>query len=97
MVIVLLLGIFRTAPCPSATRGCPCALYFPGSALPFKKEIFLLVIYDTSSIRKPPKVAYKLNVLKLEGKHFIDHKLRSPCTTQRSLYVPALLKSWQKH
>jgi hypothetical protein len=32
----------------------------------------LLVIYDTSSIREPPKGM--LNVLKLMGKHFIDPK-----------------------
>jgi hypothetical protein len=30
-----------------------------------------LVIYDTSTIREPPKVSY---VLKLMGKHFIDPK-----------------------
>jgi hypothetical protein len=50
--------------------------YFPGGALPLKKNIYifffsnLLAIYDTSSIRETP------NVLKLKGKHFIDPKRR---------------------
>jgi hypothetical protein len=44
--LVFLLGIFRRAP-------------HPGGALPLKKIFFLnlLVIYDTSSIREPPKVS----------------------------------------
>jgi hypothetical protein len=42
---------------PFTSQGCPAP----------KKKI--LVIYDASSIREPPKV---LNVLKLMGKHFID-------------------------
>jgi hypothetical protein len=32
--LVLLLGIFRRALCPSDTRGRPCALYFPGVPCP---------------------------------------------------------------
>jgi hypothetical protein len=54
-LLVLLLGIFRRVPCPSATRGCHCALLLPRGALPLKKNV--LVIYDTSSIREPPKVS----------------------------------------
>jgi hypothetical protein len=54
--VVFLLGIFRRAPCPSDTRGHPCAFSFPRGALPLKKKT-LLVIYDTSSIREPPKVS----------------------------------------
>jgi hypothetical protein len=38
--LVLLLGIFRRVPCPSATRGHPCALLLPRGALPFKKNFF---------------------------------------------------------
>jgi hypothetical protein len=60
--IVLLLGIFRRAP--RLLEGCHALLtpggtlvpfYYPGGALPLKKN--LLVIYDTSSIREPPKVS----------------------------------------
>jgi hypothetical protein len=55
---MLLLGIFRRASCPSATRGALVPFYFPGGALPPKKTTtFLLVIYDTSSIREPPRVS----------------------------------------
>jgi hypothetical protein len=82
-LVLLLLGIFRRVPRPSDTRGHPCALLLPrGCPAP------LLVIYDTSSIREPPKVS--LNVLKLMGKHFIVPKTSEilsifqvfPCTTQ---------------
>jgi hypothetical protein len=71
---------------------------------------FLLVIYDTSSIREPPKV------LKLMGIHLIDPKSSEICPfflvrrklpffgqncslpfSLRSLDNPALLKSGQKH
>jgi hypothetical protein len=54
---VLLLGIFRTAPCPSATRGCPSALIPPrGRPAPKTKLQFffklLLVIYDTRELHQ---------------------------------------------
>jgi hypothetical protein len=56
---VLLLGIFRRAPRPAATRGLPFALLLPrGQSLKkIKFFVFLLVIYDTSSIREPSKVS----------------------------------------
>jgi hypothetical protein len=38
-MIVLLLGIFRRAPCPSATRGTLVSFYFPGGALPLNNFI----------------------------------------------------------
>jgi hypothetical protein len=39
--VVLLLGIFRRAPCPAATRGHPCTLLFPrGRTAPLKKYCF---------------------------------------------------------
>jgi hypothetical protein len=55
--LVFLLGIFRRAPHPSDTRGCPFTSQ--GAPCPFKKKIKknLLVIYDASSIREPPKVS----------------------------------------
>jgi hypothetical protein len=40
-MIVLLLGIFRRAPCPSDTRGALVPFYFPRGALPLKKNIFV--------------------------------------------------------
>jgi hypothetical protein len=46
-LLVLLLGIFRRAP------RALVPFYFPGCALPY----FLLVVYDASSIREPPKVS----------------------------------------
>jgi hypothetical protein len=60
-LIVLLLSIFRWALRPSATRGALVPFYFPGVTLPFKikNKKFLLVIYDTSSIREPPKTEGK--------------------------------------
>jgi hypothetical protein len=46
------LGVYQFAPLPQGGTLVP--FYFPGGALPFKT--ILLVIYDTSSIREPPKV-----------------------------------------
>jgi hypothetical protein len=60
LTLVLLLCIFRRAPLPSDTRGALVPFYFPGGALSLKKNYLkknLLVIYDTSSIREPPKVS----------------------------------------
>jgi hypothetical protein len=58
MQIVLLLGILkgiRALLPPDATL---VSFYFPGGALPLKKNVvFLLVIYDTSSNREPSKVS----------------------------------------
>jgi hypothetical protein len=48
-ILVLLLGIFRRVPRPSATRGRPCALLLPSYFFFFSFKInILLVIYDTS-------------------------------------------------
>jgi hypothetical protein len=54
----------------------------------------LLVIYDTSSIREPPKVSK--SVLKIMAKHFIDPKRSEilsvfPCMSQIALFWPKLL------
>jgi hypothetical protein len=67
MDLVFRLGIFRRAPRPSDIRGRPCALFLPCPLKKYlkkkkkkKKKILiynLLVIYDTSSIREPPKVS----------------------------------------
>jgi hypothetical protein len=54
--VVLLLGIFRRALHPAATRGHHCALLLPRGTLPPKKK-FLLVIYDLRFIREPSKVS----------------------------------------
>jgi hypothetical protein len=105
--LVLLLGIFRRAPCHAATRAPLCPFTSPGGTLHFKKKI-----YDTSSMREPSKA---LNVLKLMEKHFIDPKRSeimsvfqvfslydADCPfgqngslpfSLRSLDIPALLKS----
>jgi hypothetical protein len=70
-----------------------CPLTFQG-ALHIKKKKklkFLIgIVYDTSSIRKPPIVS------KLKGKYFIDPKRSEilsvfPCTTQIALFWPKLL------
>jgi hypothetical protein len=60
ILIMLLLGIFRMVP---HHQGAPLCPFFPGGALPFKKKTsFFFIkcfigIYDTSSIREPPKVS----------------------------------------
>jgi hypothetical protein len=41
VILVLLLGIFKRAPRPSATGGHPCAILLQRGALPFKKIIFV--------------------------------------------------------
>jgi hypothetical protein len=56
--LVLQLRIFRRALRPATTRGTPVPSYFPGAPCPLNLFFllnFLLVIYDTSSIREPPK------------------------------------------
>jgi hypothetical protein len=98
--LVFLLGIFRRAPCPSDNRGRPLVpLYFPGGALPLKFFVKnLLVIYDTSSIRKPPKVScpfFKFFLVRCKLPFFVQN-----CSlpfSLRNLDIPALLKSWKKH
>jgi hypothetical protein len=57
--LVLLLGTFRRVPPPGGTL---MPFYFPGGPCPLKNiyiyiilNTFLLVIYDTSSIREPLK------------------------------------------
>jgi hypothetical protein len=62
LVIVLLLGILEGCHALLPPGGALVPFYFPGGTLPlYKKEKkmlnFLLVVYDTSSIREPPKVS----------------------------------------
>jgi hypothetical protein len=57
VILVLLLGILFLP-----LGGVLVPFYFPGAALPLNKmfnflTILILVIYDTSSIREPPKVS----------------------------------------
>jgi hypothetical protein len=66
--VVLLLGIFIRAPCPSETRGCPCALLLP---LKLKKKKFIVNLRYQLHQGATGSV---LNVLKLMGKYFIDPK-----------------------
>jgi hypothetical protein len=91
-MLVLLLGIFRSAPRPATTRGALVPFYFPGGALFLK--IILLIIYDTISMSHLK--CLKSSVSKLMGKHFIDPKSKMseilsviqvfPCTTQIALF-----------
>jgi hypothetical protein len=56
LLLVLLLGIFRRAQRPAATRGHPCAILLPwGRPAPKKKKNNFF--YDTISIREPSKVS----------------------------------------
>jgi hypothetical protein len=60
VTVVFLLGILEGRRAHLTPGGTLVPFYFPGPALPLKKNLFvlnLLVIYDTSSIREPPKVS----------------------------------------
>jgi hypothetical protein len=119
MIIVLLLGIFRRAPCHATTRGHHCALLLPrGRPAPKIKQNKTFFI-DGNLLYQLHQGAIQsvLNVLKLKKKHLIGPKrseilkvfpyydtncpfLGQNCSlpfSLRSLDIPALLKSWQKH
>jgi hypothetical protein len=84
-LLVLLLGIFRRASHPAATRGCPCAFSLPRGH-PNCLLIYLFKIFIGN-------LWYQLHQ-KLMGKHFIDPKRSEipsvfqvfPCTTQIYLF-----------